>query len=107
MPSSTSDQADSHMINPLLLEPVRTNVQTDQNRPALHVGPPFAYAHSMPNFRSASSCSWASLSRLDLVFDTHTPSFTTTGSVSLSTAISSAWLRGTGRWAPSRSTHCV
>lgn len=43
----------------------------------------------MPSFRSASSCSWVSLSRLDLVFDTHTPSFPTTGSVSPSTVICS------------------
>lgn len=35
-------------------------------------------------------------------FDAHKPSFTTTGSVALSTVISSACLRGTGRSAPSR-----
>ena len=46
-----------------------------------------------------------SLSRRVLVLETHTPGFTITGSVSPSTAISSPWLRGTGRWAPSRSTH--
>lgn len=31
------------------------------------------------------------------MFEIHTPSFTTTGSVSPSTTISSAWLRGTDR----------
>lgn len=65
------------------------------------------HAQSMPSSRSASSWSWVSLSLLDLVFDTHTPSFTVTGSVSPSTAIGSVWPRGTGRPVPSRSTHCV
>ncbi len=36
-----------------------------------------------------------------------TPSFTVTGSSSPSTVICSVCPRGTGRWAPSRSTHCV
>lgn len=54
-----------------------------------------------PSSRSAPNCSWLSLSRLDLVLETHTPSFTTTGSASPSTAISSLWPRGTGRSGPS------
>ncbi len=47
-----------------------------------------------------------SLSRRLLVLVIHTPSFTGTGAVSSSTAISSAWLRGAG-WCPSRATYCA
>ncbi|MET9554538.1 RHS repeat-associated core domain-containing protein [Streptomyces sp. NPDC006645] len=50
-------------------------------------GPGF-YAHSAPNFRSASSCSGVSLWRLVLALVSHTPSFTVTGSVSSSAVIS-------------------
>lgn len=44
--------------------------------------------------------------RLCSVLESHTPSFTTTGSVSPSTVIRSLWPWGTGRSAPSRSIHC-
>jgi hypothetical protein len=40
------------------------------------------YAHSTPSSRSASSCCWVSLSRLERTFDVHTPSMMTTGSAS-------------------------
>ncbi len=66
-----------------------------------------AHAHCMPSSRSAARCSPVSLSHLARVFDTHTPSLTTTGSVSPSTVICSLCPLGTGRWAPSRSTHCA
>ena len=48
------------------------------------------YAHSTPSSRSACTCSWVNLSRLARVFDTHTPSLMTTGSVVPSTVICSA-----------------
>ena len=79
------------------------------NRPLRRPGYPAACAaaaHSRPSSASAASCSWESLSRLARVFDTHTPNFTTTGSIPLSTTICSLWPRGTDRW-PSRSTHCA
>lgn len=90
--------------------PIRPTCATAQGQRATNGGAlrPLSirfYAHSSPSARSASNCSRVSLSRLALVLETHTPSFTVTGSVSPSTAIVSLWPRGTGRSAPSRATH--
>ncbi|MET9957134.1 hypothetical protein ABZ135_37040, partial [Streptomyces sp. NPDC006339] len=45
------------------------------------MGVRFYAAQSTASFRSAARCSWVSLSRRVLVFETHTPSLTATGSV--------------------------
>ncbi len=54
-------------------------------------------AQQMPSATRAARCSAVSLTRLDLVLETQTPSFTNTGSPSPSTVISSLCPRGTGR----------